>query len=66
VRVDGGACVRCTTVTETPVVVSEVHHASGPGFSVYACTGCAAHFPQVPDALDLLATGWRNHAEGGR
>lgn len=52
-------CVRCAQVTTTPITVSEVHQASGPGFNVYACPTCAPHFPPLPDALDLLATGWR-------
>ncbi|MFB7372087.1 hypothetical protein ACFC0D_19845 [Streptomyces sp. NPDC056222] len=52
-------CVRCARVTTTPITVSEVHQASGPGFNVYACPTCAPHFPPLPDALDLLATGWR-------
>ncbi|MFJ6992635.1 hypothetical protein [Streptomyces sp. NPDC003090] len=42
-------CVRCDRITESPVVVSEVHQDSGPGWSVYACPGCAPHFPPLPD-----------------
>ncbi|WP_149180258.1 hypothetical protein [Streptomyces sp. TRM49041] len=47
-------CVRCDRITDAPVVVSEVHQASGPGFTVYACRECAPLFPPVPDAFDLL------------
>jgi hypothetical protein len=52
-------CVGCDRITSTPVLVSEVHSASGPGFNVYACTECAPSLPRPPDALDLLATGRR-------
>lgn len=47
-------CVRCGTVTDQPVVVSEVHQATGPGFSVYACPDCAPHIPPAPDVFSLL------------
>jgi hypothetical protein len=47
-------CVRCDRITDTPVLVSEVHQNSGPGFNVYACGDCAPHFPQPPDVFDLL------------
>lgn len=53
-------CVRCDRITDAPVVVSEVHQASGPGFNVYACPGCAPHFPPVPEVLDLLRRGQPN------
>ncbi|MDH2389759.1 hypothetical protein QCN29_13330 [Streptomyces sp. HNM0663] len=59
-------CVRCNTLTSQPVVVSEVHAGSGPGFNVYACPECAPHLPVLPDALDLLESGWRKRTEGGR
>ncbi|URM91154.1 hypothetical protein LUW75_15515 [Streptomyces sp. MRC013] len=44
-------------MTDSPVVVSEVHQGSGPGWNVYACPACAPHFPPVPDVLDLLGGG---------
>ncbi|GGZ50921.1 hypothetical protein GCM10010344_16050 [Streptomyces bluensis] len=47
-------CVRCDRTTDTPVIVSEVHQNSGPGFNVYACRDCASHFPPQPDVIDLL------------
>ena len=47
-------CVRCCVITTDPVVVSEVHQNSGPGFNVYACPECAPHYPPVPDVLDLF------------
>ncbi|MFC4608799.1 hypothetical protein ACFO9E_13365 [Streptomyces maoxianensis] len=57
-------CVRCSTITDAPVVVSEVHANSGPGFNVYACSACAPRFPPVPSAIDLLPL--RRPERGGR
>nr|WP_254705766.1 hypothetical protein [Streptomyces vilmorinianum] len=57
-------CVRCNHITDAPVLVSEVHQNSGPGFNVYACPECAPHSPQLPDALDLLQGGRRRHGDG--
>ncbi|MDX3315259.1 hypothetical protein ACWGH3_18735 [Streptomyces sp. NPDC054884] len=48
-------CVRCEVTTETPVVVGVVHQNSGPGFVVYACQACAAHYPPQPDVLTVLS-----------
>jgi hypothetical protein len=50
-------CVRCQVVTDRPVVISEVHQNSGPGFTVYTCPDCAPCFPYVPDALTPLPAG---------
>lgn len=47
-------CVRCSHITDAPVLVAEVHQNSGPGFNLYACPACAPHFPPLPDPLDLL------------
>ncbi|MBD0842243.1 MULTISPECIES: hypothetical protein [unclassified Streptomyces] len=47
-------CVLCCAMTDRPVVVSEVHANTGPGFNVYACPGCAPSFPPLPDVLTLL------------
>lgn len=55
-------CVRCCAITDAPVVVSEVHQGSGPGFTVYACQDCAPHFPRVPDVLSLPPA---SHRSGG-
>ncbi|MFJ3092409.1 hypothetical protein [Streptomyces hydrogenans] len=30
-------CVRCCAITAEPVVATEGHESSGPGFSAYAC-----------------------------
>ncbi|MEV0639641.1 hypothetical protein AB0I77_32845 [Streptomyces sp. NPDC050619] len=49
-------CARCQRTTEEPVLIHEVHAASGPGFNVYACAECAIHYPPSPDALELLET----------
>ncbi|MER7816603.1 hypothetical protein [Streptomyces sp. NPDC096153] len=47
-------CVRCEQVTDEPVLVHEVHSASGPGWNVYACRRCAPRFPPPVDVFDLL------------
>ena len=47
-------CARCERTTAEPVLVHEVHAATGPGFNVYACQECAAHYPPLPDAYELL------------
>lgn len=47
-------CTHCQRMTTTPVVVHEEHAATGPGFTVYACPQCAAHYPPPADALELL------------
>ncbi|MFD5552989.1 MULTISPECIES: hypothetical protein [unclassified Streptomyces] len=45
-------CYRCGALTEKPVLVEEVHSASGPGLDVYACE---AHALRVPAALSQAA-----------
>ncbi|MEV6696561.1 hypothetical protein AB0M68_05255 [Streptomyces sp. NPDC051453] len=57
-------CVRCDQLTDAPVLVSEVHQNSGPGWNVYACTECAPSFPPLPDVLDLVQDGHRRHMDG--
>ncbi len=57
-------CVRCGVVTDAPVVVSEVHQNSGPGFTVYACRECAPKFPQMPDVLAFLPSVVDDGGEG--
>lgn len=52
-------CARCERVTEDPVLVHQVHAATGPGFNVYACRACAAHYPPQPDPLELIDTASR-------
>ena len=47
-------CVHCEALTDRPVVVSEVHQNSGPGFNVYACPDCAPLLPSAPDVLSRL------------
>lgn len=47
-------CVRRDRIKDEPVVVSEVHSGSGPGFNVYACPACAPCFPPLPDVLELF------------
>ncbi|OII69546.1 hypothetical protein BJP39_17205 [Streptomyces sp. CC77] len=44
-------CVKCSRMTDTPVLVVEIHSASGPGFTVYACHGCAPHYGAHPERL---------------
>ncbi|WP_328505659.1 hypothetical protein [Streptomyces sp. NBC_00391] len=62
-RVPVRMCVRCGAITDTPVVVSEVHQGSGPGFTVYACRDCAPHFPRVPAVLSLPRASHRGGGE---
>ncbi|WP_267244464.1 hypothetical protein [Streptomyces sp. PR69] len=59
-------CVRCQAFTTAPVLVSEVHAGSGPGFNVYACAPCAPLCPTPPDAAELMAAGFRDGAEEER
>ncbi|MFJ2832689.1 hypothetical protein ACIPC1_34925 [Streptomyces sp. NPDC087263] len=47
-------CARCQCTTDEPVLVHEVHAATGPGFNVYACPDCADHYPPMTDPLELL------------
>ncbi|GGY90710.1 hypothetical protein [Streptomyces poonensis] len=47
-------CARCGCMTEHPVLVHEVHAATGPGFNVYACPDCAPHYPPPTDLLEVL------------
>ncbi len=47
-------CARCGCVTEQPVLVHEVHAATGPGFNVYACQECAPAYPPPTDLLEVL------------
>ncbi|MGC5565621.1 hypothetical protein ACPYPG_22655 [Streptomyces sp. FR-108] len=43
-------CARCHRMTAQPVLVHEVHAATGPGFNVYACPECADQYPPMTDA----------------
>lgn len=47
-------CTRCERITDEPVLVHEVHAATGPGFNVYACPDCATHYPPLREPLELL------------
>ncbi|MET9675011.1 hypothetical protein ABZY68_18225 [Streptomyces sp. NPDC006482] len=58
-------CVRCHGLADPPVLVGEVHQASGPGFNAYACADCAPGFPPVPDVLDLFPRRRGTEAEAG-
>ncbi|WP_328768957.1 hypothetical protein [Streptomyces sp. NBC_00286] len=49
-------CARCHRTTSEPVLVHEVHAATGPGFNVYACPDCADHYPPMTDPLELPGT----------
>jgi hypothetical protein len=57
-------CVRCQEMTEAPVLVGEVHSNSGPGWNVYACPGCAPHFPPAPDPFEVLNAARRRRRGG--
>ncbi|MEG3628946.1 hypothetical protein [Streptomyces poriticola] len=54
-------CTRCERMTDEPVVVHEVHAATGPGFNIYACPDCAPHYPPMTDPLDLIESA-RHHS----
>ncbi|WP_314412649.1 hypothetical protein [Streptomyces sp. DSM 40484] len=45
-------CARCHRMTARPVLVHEVHAATGPGFNVYACPQCADQYLPVTDVLE--------------
>ncbi|MEV0218453.1 hypothetical protein [Streptomyces sp. NPDC050704] len=49
-------CARCHDTTSHPVLVHEVHAATGPGFNVYACPECADHYPPMTDVLEIPDT----------
>lgn len=49
VRVPVRMCARCEHITPTPVLVLWIDSGSGPGWSLYACPGCA-HLYLTPDA----------------
>ncbi|MCX5060639.1 hypothetical protein OHB10_20155 [Streptomyces sp. NBC_01597] len=59
-------CTRCQCITDEPVLVHEVHAATGPGFNVYACPPCAAHYPPQPDTLELLESAQRRSRSRSR
>ncbi|AQS68195.1 hypothetical protein B1H29_15755 [Streptomyces pactum] len=58
-------CARCRRTTDEPVLVHEVHAATGPGFNVYACPECAEHYPPMTDVLELLDSAARRRAHTG-
>ncbi|OII60627.1 hypothetical protein BJP40_09360 [Streptomyces sp. CC53] len=53
-------CVRCHHITDTPMVVSEIHSASGPGFTVYCCPTCAPYYFAHPERQP----GWPGNPDG--
>ncbi|MGW3419005.1 hypothetical protein [Streptomyces phaeochromogenes] len=55
-------CARCHRTTSHPVLVHEVHAATGPGFNVYACSECANLYPPVADVLELPETAPRRRS----
>lgn len=55
-------CARCQRTTDEPVLVHEVHAATGPGFNVYACPECAPHYPPTTDPLDILDSAARRRS----
>ncbi|MBV1938370.1 hypothetical protein KUF83_17630 [Streptomyces sp. BV286] len=58
-------CARCHRTTDRPVLVHEVHAATGPGFNVYACPDCADDYPPMTDVLEVTKPARENRA-GGR
>ncbi|AOW88476.1 hypothetical protein BC342_20295 [Streptomyces olivaceus] len=55
-------CARCQRTTDEPVLVHEVHAATGPGFNVYACPECAPNYPPPTDPLDILDSAARRRS----
>ncbi|MER7229634.1 hypothetical protein ABT348_01635 [Streptomyces olivaceus] len=55
-------CARCQRTTDEPVLVHEVHAATGRGFNVYACPECAPHYPPTTDPLDILDSAARHRS----
>ncbi len=55
-------CARCQHTTDKPVLVHEVHAATGPGFNVYACPACAPHYPPMTDPLEILDSAVRRRS----
>ncbi|MFD5439255.1 hypothetical protein [Streptomyces tendae] len=55
-------CARCQRTTDEPVLVHEVHAATGPGFNVYACSECAPHYPPMTDPLEILDSAARHRS----
>jgi hypothetical protein len=58
-------CARCHRNTTAPVLIHEVHAATGPGFNVYACPDCAPLYPPLPDAMDILDAARRRRSTDG-
>jgi hypothetical protein len=56
-------CVRCQRITDAPVLISEVHSNSGPGWNVHACPDCVRHIPPAPDPLEVLEAAQRHRRE---
>ncbi|WP_413758809.1 hypothetical protein [Streptomyces sp. MMBL 11-3] len=52
-------CARCERTTAEPVLVHEVHAATGAGFNVYACRECADHYPPRRDPYEREEAGAR-------
>ncbi|MFD4261021.1 hypothetical protein ACFWR9_26195 [Streptomyces sp. NPDC058534] len=55
-------CARCQRTTDEPVLVHEVHAATGPGFNVYACPECAPQYPPMTDPLEILDSAARRRS----
>ncbi|MFC8568861.1 hypothetical protein ACFUIW_24215 [Streptomyces sp. NPDC057245] len=53
---------RCQRTTDEPVVVHEVHAATGPGFNVYACPECTPHYPPTTGRLHILDSAARRRS----
>ncbi|WP_307539507.1 hypothetical protein [Streptomyces sp. V3I8] len=47
-------------MTNRPILVHEVHAATGPGFNVYACPECADQYPPMTDVLHLTEPSGRS------
>ncbi|MEN8653779.1 hypothetical protein ABCR94_25045 [Streptomyces sp. 21So2-11] len=57
-------CHKCGTLTDSPVLVDEVHAASGPGRNIYACPAHAARVPAALTPAGALADALRRGRSG--
>lgn len=52
-------CADCERITDRPILIRSVEQGSGPGWSLYACPGCAPHHLTADEARCL----WIEHVE---
>lgn len=47
-------CVDCRVITTTPIMIRAIEQASGPGWSLYACSECAHRHLTHAEVMQLL------------